>query len=238
MNCIIIDDEPLAREELQALLEEISTIEILAKFSTAVKALEFLKEKEVDLIFLDIEMPLINGLEFAKQVSENTLIIFTTAYPQYALKSYEFDAIDYLLKPIDVNRLDKAVKKAFLYKELLSEKKNTIESNTLDFLFVKADRRYHKIYFKDVWFVEGLKDYVILHTKKQKLITAMNLKGMHQKLPAGYFLRVSKSYIVNLERIESFDNHTLYIQDAEIPLGEVYKKEFFEKYSKGSLNIE
>ena len=102
MNCIIVDDEPLAREELQALLGEVSSIEIKAKFSTALKALDFIKENQVDLIFLDIEMPLMNGLEFAMQIPEKTLIVFTTAYPQYALKSYEFDAIDYLLKPIDV----------------------------------------------------------------------------------------------------------------------------------------
>src|SRR5690606_3471179 len=224
MNCIIIDDEPLAREELQALLGEVSNIEIKAKFSTALKALDFIKENDVDLIFLDIEMPLMNGLEFAMQIPEKTLIVFTTAYPQYALKSYEFDAIDYLLKPIDVNRLDKAVKKATLYIDLLAEQKNTVESNTTDFLFIKADRRYHKIYFKDIWFVEGLKDYVIIHTQNQKLITAMNLKSIHQKLPDNYFFRVSKSYVINLDYIDSFTNHTLYINEIEIPLGEVYKK--------------
>ena len=238
MNCIIVDDDPLAREELQALLGEVSNIEIKAKFSTAIKALDFIKENQVDLVFLDIEMPLMNGLEFAMQIPEKTLIVFTTAYPQYALKSYEFDAIDYLLKPIDSNRLDKAVKKATLYIELLSEQKNTIESNTPDFLFIKADRRYHKIYFKDIWFVEGLKDYVIIHTQNQKLITAMNLKSIHQKLPETYFQRVSKSYVINLEYIDSFTNHTLYIKDAEIPLGDVYKKDFFDKYSNGSLNID
>ena len=229
MNCIIIDDEPLAREELHALIQEVSKIEVVAKFSSAIKALEFLKENEVDLIFSDIEMPLLNGLDFAEQIPEKTLIVFTTAYSQYALKSYEFDAIDYLLKPIDSNRLDKAIKKAELYQSLLLESKNTIESNTLDFLFIKADRRYHKIYFKDVWFIEGLKDYVIIHTKNQKLITAMNLKNMNLKLPEDLFLRVSKSYVVNLEYIDSFDNHTVYINDSEIPLGEVYKKDFFEK---------
>ena len=238
MNCIIIDDEPLAREELHALIQEVSKIEVVAKFSSAIKALEFLKENEVDLIFSDIEMPLLNGLDFAEQIPEKTLIVFTTAYSQYALKSYEFDAIDYLLKPIDNNRLDKAIKKAELYQSLLLESKNTIESNTLDFLFIKADRRYHKIYFKDVWFIEGLKDYVIIHTKNQKLITAMNLKNMNLKLPEDLFLRVSKSYVVNLEYIDSFDNHTVYINESEIPLGEVYKKDFFEKYSKGSLNLE
>lgn len=238
MNCIIIDDEPLAREELHALIQEVSKIEVVAKFSSAIKALEFLKENEVDLIFSDIEMPLLNGLDFAEQIPEKTLIVFTTAYSQYALKSYEFDAIDYLLKPIDSNRLDKAIKKAELYQSLLLESKNTIESNTLDFLFIKADRRYHKIYFKDVWFIEGLKDYVIIHTKNQKLITAMNLKNMNLKLPEDLFLRVSKSYVVNLEYIDSFDNHTVYINDSEIPLGEVYKKDFFEKYSNGTLGID
>lgn len=238
MNCIIIDDEPLAREELHALIQEVSKIDVIAKFSSAIKALEFLKENEVDLIFSDIEMPLLNGLDFAEQIPEKTLIVFTTAYSQYALKSYEFDAIDYLLKPIDNYRLDKAIKKAELYQSLLLESKNTIESNTPDFLFIKADRRYHKIYFKDVWFIEGLKDYVIIHTKNQKLITAMNLKNINLKLPENLFLRVSKSYVVNLEYIDSFDNHTVYINEAEIPLGEVYKKDFFEKYSNGSLNLE
>lgn len=238
MNCIIIDDEPLAREELQALIKETSSIEILEKFSTALKALEFINNHQVDIIFLDIEMPLMNGLEFAKQVAENTLIIFTTAYPQYALKSYELDAIDYLLKPIDTRRLEKAIKKAVLYHELLSNNKNTIESNTPEFLFIKADRRFHKIYFKNVLFIEGLKDYVIIHTKTQKLITAMNLKNIHQKLPIDVFFRVSKSYIVNLECIDSFDNHSLFINESEIPLGEVYKKSFFEKYLKGTFNID
>src|SRR5690554_7697808 len=199
MNCIIIDDEPLAREELQALLNEVSDIEIKAKFSSAIKALEFLQENEVDLIFLDIEMPLLNGLEFAMQIPEKTLIIFTTAYAQYALKSYEFDAVDYLLKPIDSSRLDKAVRKATLYSELLLEQKNTLESNTAEFLFIKADRRYHKVYFKDIWFVEGLKDYVIIHTQNQKLITAMNLKNIHQKLPDNYFFRRSEEHTSELQ---------------------------------------
>src|SRR5690554_6394518 len=109
-------------------------------------------------------MPLLNSLEFAMQIPEKTLIIFTTAYAQYALKSYAFDAVDYLLKPIDSNRLDKAVRKATLYSELLLEQNSTIESSTVYFLFINVDRRYHKVYFKDIWFVEGLKDYVIIYT--------------------------------------------------------------------------
>lgn len=240
MNCIIIDDEPLARAEMQSLINEVSPIEILGKFSNAPAALEFLKINEVDLIFLDIEMPLVTGLEFAEMMPKQTLIIFTTAYSQYALKSYELEAVDYLLKPIDKQRLEKAIGKAVLYKDLLSRDtiKNIVESNTDDFLFIKADRRFYKINFTDIKFIEGLKDYVVIHTQNQKLITAMNLKTIHQKILSESFVRVSKSYVVNINYIDSFDNHTIYINDSEIPLGEVYKAAFFVKYSGGSLNPE
>lgn len=240
MNCIIIDDEPLARAEMRSLIKEASTIEILGDFSNALTALEFLKTKDVDLIFLDIEMPLVTGLEFAEQLPKQSLIIFTTAYSQYALKSYELDAIDYLLKPIEKHRLEKAIQKAELYNQLLSQStiKNTIESNTNDFLFIKSDRRFYKLNFDEIKFIEGLKDYVVIHTKTQKLITAMNLKTTHQKLPAQNFLRVSKSYVVNINFIDSFDNHNIFVDESEIPLGEVFRAEFFRIYSGGSLNLD
>nr|WP_315251297.1 LytTR family DNA-binding domain-containing protein [uncultured Flavobacterium sp.] len=240
MNCIIVDDEPLARIEMEALIKEVSEITISGKFANAPSALKFLENNEVDLIFLDIEMPMVSGLEFAAQLPKNTLIIFTTAYPQYALKSYELDAIDYLLKPIEKSRLEKAIDKAKLYGKLLSEEteKNIIESNTADFLIIKSDRRFHKINFADIKYIEGLKDYVVIFTDNQKLITAMNLKTIHQKIPEHIFLRVSKSYVVNINCINSFDNHTIYVGENEIPLGDVYKKDFFKLYSGGSLNLE
>ncbi|CAI8817405.1 LytR/AlgR family response regulator transcription factor [Chryseobacterium sp. IT-36CA2] len=238
MNCIIIDDEPLARSEMRSLIVEISSIDILGEFSNAPSALEFLKDNDVDLIFLDIEMPMVTGLEFAEMLPKKSLIIFTTAYSQYALKSYELEAVDYLLKPIDPQRLEKAIEKAVLYTELLSKDtvKNTVESNTADFLFIKAERRFYKISFSDIKFIEGLKDYVVIHTKQQKLITAMNLKTIHQKISGETFLRVSKSYVVNMNFIDSFDNHNIYIEDSEIPLGEVYRAEFFTKFAGGLLN--
>lgn len=238
MNCIIVDDEPLARGEMRSLINEISKIDILGEFSNAPSALEFLKDNAVDLIFLDIEMPMVTGLEFVEMLPKKSLIIFTTAYSQYALKSYELEAVDYLLKPIDPHRLRKALDKAVLYTELLSKDtvKNTVESNTADFLFIKADRRFYKIPFADIKFIEGLKDYVVIHTRQQKLITAMNLKTIHQKISEEIFIRVSKSYLVNVDFVDSFDNHNIYIEDAEIPLGEVYKSEFFTKYAGGFLN--
>jgi DNA-binding LytR/AlgR family response regulator len=240
MNCIIVDDEPLAREEMQALIKDVSNIEILGKFSNAPSAMSFLKEHKVDLIFLDIEMPKVTGLEFAQQLPEQTLTIFTTAYPQYALKSYELDAIDYLLKPVEKKRLEKAINKAQVYRKLLSDAtaKSTIEANTPEFLLIKSDRRFHKISFSNIIYIEGLKDYVVIYAGNQKLITAMNLKTIHQKLPQQVFLRVSKSYVVNVNHIQSFDHHNIYVGDSEVPLGDVYKKEFFMTYSGGTLNPE
>ncbi|MFY1047519.1 LytR/AlgR family response regulator transcription factor [Chryseobacterium sp. GP-SGM7] len=240
MKCIIVDDEPLARQEMQALINDVSDLEIIGSFSNAPAALKFLKINSVDLIFLDIEMPMVTGLEFAAQLPEDTLVIFTTAYPKYALESYELDAIDYLLKPIDKSRVQKAINKALTYKKLLSAEteKNTIESNTGDFMIIKSERKFFKINFADIKFIEGLKDYVVIYTGNQKLITAMNLKTIHQKIPNSTFLRVSKSYVINLNFIDSFDHHNVYLGENEVPLGEVYKKDFFKIYSGGSLNLE
>ncbi|WP_250253418.1 LytTR family DNA-binding domain-containing protein [Chryseobacterium sp. Marseille-Q3244] len=240
MNCIIVDDEPLARAEMRSLINETAKIDILGEFSNAPSALDFLKDNEVDLIFLDIEMPMVTGLEFAEMLPKKSLIVFTTAYSQYALKSYELEAVDYLLKPIDPQRLEKAINKAVLYTELLSKNtiKNTVESNTADFLFIKADRRFYKISFSDIKFIEGLKDYVVIHTRQQKLITAMNLKTIHQKILGENFIRVSKSYVVNADYIDSFDNHNIYIEESEIPIGEVYKADFFIKYAGGLLGAD
>jgi DNA-binding LytR/AlgR family response regulator len=235
MNCIIIDDEPLARAEMEALIIETSSLKVSGKFSNALAALEYLGNHHIDLLFLDIEMPGLNGLELAARLPKGCLVIFTTAYPQYAVKSYELDAIDYLLKPIDSSRLEKAVQKAELYSRLLSKEtvKSTIEWKTDDFIFIQSDRRTYKVDFNDLIYIEALKDYVVIYTTTQKLITAMNLKTMYQKLPTEKFVRVSKSFIVNLGQVTSFDNHQVYINDLEIPMGEIFRSEFITSYLKG-----
>ncbi|SHN19714.1 LytTR family DNA-binding domain-containing protein [Chitinophaga sp. CF418] len=240
MRCVIVDDEPLAREEMQELIKEVSQMEVVGVFSNALTAMEFLKANEADLIFLDIEMPMVTGLEFAAQLPKQILTIFTTAYPQYAFRSYELDAIDYLLKPIDKARLEKAISKAEAYRRLLSDEteKNIVQSNTSDFLIIKSERRFHRLNFSDIRYVEGLKDYVVIYTGNQKLITAMNLKTIHQKMPQHLFIRVSKSYVVNIDYIDSFDHRNVYVGESEIPIGEVYKRDFFKIYSGGSLNPE
>lgn len=232
MKCIIVDDEPLARDGLQLLLNEIPDLEVVGKFSNGHLAMAFIKRTEVDLVFLDIQMPKLNGLDFASQLPKNTLVIFITAYSQYALTSYDLDAVDYLVKPLEKERLNKAIGKAFLYKKMLSAEthKNTIEGSDKDFLFIKANRRHYKVHFDDIQFIEGLKDYVVIYAKEQKLITAMNLKTIHQKIQGNVFCRISKSYIINVNHVDSFDGRSLSIGQIEIPIGEAYRKDFYTIY--------
>ncbi|KAA8484100.1 LytTR family two component transcriptional regulator [Arcticibacter tournemirensis] len=229
MNCIIVDDEPLAREGLLMHLQSIPNITVSGSFNSAKKAFDFMQENRIDLVFLDIQMPGVNGLQFAATMPKESLLIFTTAYSQYALDSYEVDAIDYLVKPIAKERLEKAVNKAFTYRTLLSEH-GTTESVENDFMLIKADRRYHKVLFKDILYIEGLKDYVVIYTEGNKITTAMNLKTIHSHLDSKIFARVSKSYLVNITHIDSFDNHTIYIRQFEIPIGDIFRKAFLEMY--------
>lgn len=231
MNCIIVDDEPLAREAIEVLVKEMTGLKLTGTFNNATSAAKFMDEYPVDLIFLDIQMPGITGIEFAKTIPKSSLIVFTTAFSEYALDSYEVDAIDYLIKPIIPERFRKAVDKAFSYHSLLQqEEKEAIEYSEEDYFFVKSDRKFLKVNFKDILFVEGLKDYVILQLDTQRIITRMNLKGMHDLLPKSQFLRVNKSYIVNTAHIEAFDNNDIFINTHEIAIGSGYRDCFFEEY--------
>nr|WP_294482258.1 LytTR family DNA-binding domain-containing protein [uncultured Bacteroides sp.] len=240
MNCIIVDDEPLARRAIKRLIEKYGQLELVGSFNNATSVSKFISEFPVDLIFLDIRMPGITGIEFAKTILANTLVIFTTAYAEYALDSYEVDAIDYLVKPIVFERFQKAVDKAVAYHSLLlaDSMKSNLESIAADYLFVKADRRFFKVYFDDIFFIEGLKDYSIIQTKEQRIITRVNLKTISDELAKDIFLRVSKSYIVNIQKIESFDNNDIFITKYEIPIGNAYRSFFFDEYvAKKVLNM-
>ena len=157
MKCIVVDDEPLGRKAIQRLIKEASSLFLIESFGDAESAETFMSNNEVDLVFLDIRMPGVDGIEFAKTISPDTLVIFTTAYPEYAVNSYEVDAVDYLIKPVEVARFKKAIDKAAIYHNLLSEQKNSIENIAEEYMFVKADRRYFKVLFSDILFIEGLK---------------------------------------------------------------------------------
>lgn len=229
MKCIIVDDEPIARIGIERLLSVIPILELSGCFENAEAASEFMKDNVVDLIFLDIQMPGINGIEFAKTIPKTTLVIFTTAFSEFAVDSYEVDAVDYLVKPIKPKRFEKAVEKAISYHAMLvSEEKSTnIEQVESDFIFIKSDRRFFKVNFKDILFIEGLKDYVIIQMENQRLITHMNLKTIHELLPTSRFLRASRSFIVNKDRIDSFSNNDVFIGKYEIGVGNFYRDSLF-----------
>ena len=228
MKCIIVDDEPLGRKAIQLLVKETTILKLIGNFGDADSAGQFLLENQVDLVFLDIRMPGVDGIEFAKSIPKETLVIFTTAYPEYAVDSYALDAIDYLLKPIELARFQKAVEKACDYLLLLSEKsqKNQLETVTQNHIFVKADRRFYRILFENILFIEGLKDYIIIHTDQRRIITKTTLKAVLELLPANIFMRVNKSYIVNLNQIEAFDANDIFIGKHEIAIGSTYSEAF------------
>jgi len=237
MTCIVVDDEPLARQGMEMNIAQISTLQLLGSFSNALAASDFLRKEEVDLMFLDINMPELNGLDFLKSLRDSPLVIFTTAYPQYALESYELDAIDYLVKPIRIERFLKSVNKADNHLRLLKQEgnNNQVEKIEDDFVYIKSDRKFFKIFFKDILYIEGLKDYVIIYTADSKIITSMNVKTIAAQLPASIFARVSKSYIVNILHITAFDNELVYILNHEIPLGQSFKDDFLKQYIDGKV---
>lgn len=225
MKCIIIDDEPIARKGMKRLVD--SRNELLASFGNAETAEEFLEDNDVDLIFLDIEMPEIKGIEFASRIPRKCLVIFTTAYSEYALDSYEVEAIDYLVKPIDPARFNRAVDKAISYHALLDSASVSAGEPAVgvaDHIIVKADRRYVKINLDDIVYIEGLKDYVIIHLPEKRVVTRLTLKGIEEVIPASGFIRVNKSYIVSRDRIDSFDSNDVFIGDTEISIGASYRE--------------
>lgn len=231
MNCIIVDDEPLAREAIEMLVTDNGKLQLAGKFGNATAAGEYIENNPVDLVFLDIRMPKVTGLEFARTIPKTTLVIFTTAYSEYALDSYEVEAVDYLVKPVVQEKFDRAVDKAIAYhKLLLSEEKESVSEVESDFMFVKSERRFFKVNYRDILFVEGLKDYVIIQQKEGRIITKMPLKTMESLLPDKIFLRVNRSYIVNVDRIDSFDSNDIFIDKYEVTIGNSYRDKFFEEF--------
>lgn len=230
MKCIVVDDEPIARRGIAKLAEQHSVLTLTGSFESAEKAMQYMEDNAVDLVFLDIQMPGMNGIALAKNIPGSTLVIFTTAFSEFAIDSYEVDAVDYLLKPIAPERFRKAVEKAISYHSILlaEDRHADVEQVAAECMFIKSDRRFFKVNFAEVLFIEGLKDYVVIQTETQRLITHMNLKTIHEMLPQRRFLRVSRSYIVNKDRIESFSNNDVYIQQYEIAIGNFYRDGFFE----------
>ncbi len=227
LNCWIVDDEPLALELLSSYVSRTPFLNLTGKYSSAVKAMEDLSKDEVNVIFLDIQMPEVNGMEFAQMIDENTRIIFTTAFSEYALDGYRVNALDYLLKPFSYSDFLNAAKRALKWYEMkMSAQEN--KENISDGIFVRADYKLVHILYDDILFIEGLKDYIKIYTVKEKrpIITLMSLKSMEEELPENRFIRVHRSYIISRSRISSIDKNRILILEHQVPIGETYRKGF------------
>ena len=238
MRCIIVDDEPLAREGLELKVARLGFLTLEASLASGTEAYEYLATHETDLMFLDIHMPDMTGLELLKTLKNPPIVILTTAYSEYALQGYELDVIDYLVKPIEYDRFLKAVQKALdLHKLQTQTEVGQVQSVHEDFLFVRADRQYIKVYFREIVYLEGMKNYVIFHTLHDgKIITAISLSVSLGHLPATEFARVNRSYIINVKQVRRVLPDFIVLKDGtEIPFGKNYQKDFIEVYVKGNL---
>ncbi len=225
IKCIIIDDEPLAIQIIEQHLEKIPDLVLTASFQNPLEAFELLKTTKVDLLFLDIQMPLLTGIDFIKALDNPPAVVFTTAYRDYAIESYELNIVDYLLKPISFKRFFKAINK-FRKLAQIQVSNNLPEevSPTNDHIYVNSNKKYVKVLFGHITYVESLKDYIRIHTSDDTIITKDKISEFEKKLP-GQFLRIHRSYLVNVSKISAFTAKDVEIGSAEIPIGDSYKKE-------------
>ncbi|MBK9401622.1 MAG: response regulator transcription factor [Bacteroidetes bacterium] len=220
LKCIIVDDEPLAQEVLERYLENIRELELVTKCNNALEAFEVLNHENIDLMFLDISMPVISGIDFLRSLRKSPAVIITTAHPDFALQGYELDVVDYLVKPVSLERFMKAVNKAL---DRVKQHAPSERSNKADFMFVKSDQKLIRINFSDISYIEGMKDYVKIFTKEKMIVTLHTMKFFESSLPSDGFIRVHKSYIVNASAIKSIAGNELELQQARIPIGSSYK---------------
>jgi DNA-binding LytR/AlgR family response regulator len=214
LNCLIIDDEPIARKGLREYVDEVEFLTCIASCENALKATGCLNENKVDLMFLDIHMPRLNGIEFLKTIKNPPLTILTTAYPDYALEGYALDVIDYLVKPITFNRFLKASQRALEFFQLKAQ----AVPHQSDYFFVRCDRKFEKVFFRDVSHVEGLQNYAVIHVKGRKLITYITLTSLESQLPKDRFLKVHKSFLISLPHITAIDGDEIILEDARVPI--------------------
>ena len=230
ITCLIVEDEPPARSLLTDYIKKIPSLELVASCSSPLDAIEILKSSPVDLLFLDIQMPELTGIGLLKALHKKPMVIFTTAYSEYALEGYELDVVDYLLKLITFERFIRAVNKVQL--RTTTGHGKSISTTADDFIFVKDGTKLVKIMINDILYVEGLKDYVTIFTKTQKVVSLQRLKALEEQLPASLFVRIHNSYIVSLRAITSVHKSEVEIGTAFLPVGETYKKSFKEAIEK------
>ncbi|MCK5822545.1 MAG: response regulator transcription factor [Bacteroidales bacterium] len=230
-RCIIIDDDPLAITVLESYLEKVDKIDIIAKYNNAIDAYDILRKEKIDLIFLDIEMPRLTGVDFIKTLNEPPSIIITSANKDYAIDGFELNVIDYLMKPITFGRFLKAVNKFFLFHQSVSDINKLTEEKNENFLFVKENKKMVKVLFKDILYIESIKDYVKIATISKSVITKEQISAFENKLDKKDFIRIHRSYIVSINKIEAFSATTIEIGNKELPIGRSYKNSVMEKLS-------
>lgn len=239
VTCLIVEDEPLARNLLVDYVKKVPSLQLIDACANAMDAMEVLRKQHVDLLFLDIQMPEITGITFLKILQRKPLVIFTTAYSQYALEGYELDVVDYLLKPITLERflrsVDKAIQRLQQAHPVSAPARSQAEGDKPDFVFVKDGTKMVKIQLDDILYVEGMKDYVTIHTKEKKITTLQRMKILEGELPSDKFIRIHHSFIIALRAINEVHKSEVQIGQALIPISDSYKKAFREFIEKNQM---
>ncbi|MFZ1799416.1 MAG: LytTR family DNA-binding domain-containing protein [Chitinophagaceae bacterium] len=222
INCLVVDDEPIARNGLMEHIRQIDFMHPVATCKSAFEANTWLQKSKVDLIYLDIQMPKLTGIDFVKDLKNPPLIIFTTAYPNYALEGFELDILDYLLKPISFARFYKSAMKALGH---LSMVHNGAIADGDDFFFLKSNQKMEKIYIADILYIEGMSNYIIVHTRQKKHIAYLTFKGIEERLPFHLFIRIHKSFLVSISAIQSVDANEVQLENGQLPIGKTYRED-------------
>ena len=225
-SCLIVDDEPMARDVIRRYVEKLPLLKLVGECSNAIDAIVFLQNNHVDLIFLDIRMPELLGTDLVKSLQNPPRIIFTSAYPEYALEGYELDVADYLLKPVKFERFIKAVHKAFRITEQEAPPQAAIQKTGSDMIYIRVDRKLVKIVLSELLFIESAKDYVKLFVQDRYYITRQTISSLEAMLNAHEFVRIHRSYIVAIDKVQSFNNESVTIQNKELPIGKFYRNDF------------
>lgn len=226
-SCLLVDDEPIALRVLQSHLAKIPTLEVVASCGHAMEAFRVLYEKKVDLLFLDIHMPGLSGIEFLKSLRQTPKVILTTAHREYALEGYELDIVDYLLKPISLERLLKAVDKYYKSTptQILANSPflNPLSQDQQDYVYIKSERKMRKLYYKDIFFIESIKDYVKIHTGSEVVVTKQAISHFEESLPKEQFIRIHRAYLIAKSHIKVITANTIEVASHELPIGRSYK---------------
>lgn len=226
IKCIAIDDEPLALQQISGYIEKTGFLELIGCFDNAIEALQFINENEIDLMFLDIQMPDLNGMDLAKSLEKKPEIIFTTAYSEYAVEGFKVNALDYLLKPLDYATFLKAANKAQAHFELVQKSKTDVQADS-NHLFIKSEYKIIRIEIENILYIEGMREYIRIHLDNAKpVMSLLSMKKVEQKLSDSSFMRVHRSYIVNLKKLRTIERNRIIFDDVYIPVSEQYKEKF------------